>query len=57
MITLNRKSKKIGHFQAKIGKNHYFKWEPKEIVTSKPLLSQIGNRYYFKQEIIILHLL
>ena len=27
IITLNRKSKKIGHFNAKIGKDYYLKQE------------------------------
>ena len=37
IIILNMKYKKIGHFYAEIGKNHYFK---QEIITLKLFLSQ-----------------
>ena len=52
MITLNRKSKEIGHFEAKIGKKILtLNGKSKGIVTSKPLLSQIRKNGYFKYEI------
>ena len=38
IITLNRKSQKIGHFYAEISKKCYFKQKSKEIIISNLLL-------------------
>ena len=40
IINLDGKCKKIGHFEAKISKNHYFNRKSKEIIISNPLLRQ-----------------